>query len=178
MEEKNNVASEMHASFFNRMKEAMHAGFYYEAIFLEYAAIESRLEVLCTLLGYPCMRELNNKDRRKVQISNRVNCLKKYYKVNQIETKRSKTRMDIEAWKKLTDWITKERNMYTHGLYKNPEEYLSRMERAHEVAEKGYDLAELLYKEVNRVRGILSRRTSLVSEKKRICSDMCIKERK
>ena len=44
----------MHKNFFDKVDAAIEGGFYLEAVFREYAAIESRLEALLGVLGAPC----------------------------------------------------------------------------------------------------------------------------
>ena len=173
MENNNYEAFRMHVSFFDHVREAINKGFFYEAIFLEYAAIESRLEVLCGLVGYPCSRDLDVKSRRKVNISQRVECLEKYYRKNAFETQRSKTKMPRKEWKNLNKWIGEKRNPYVHGLFKNPEVYLLRSEKSAEVAAEGYRLADLLYKEVKRVKGIIFRQSTILSYNSRQCNHSC-----
>lgn len=177
MEKKDLKAYQMHVSFFDHVKAAIDAGFYCEAIFLEYAAIESRLEGLCGCFGLPCNRELPDKDRKKVNISQRVECLKERYSLNPMETQRSKTEMPVSEWEKLSKWIGKGRNPYVHGLFKKPEKYFLRMDKISEVATEGYRLADLLYKETKRVKGILSRKTNLLSDEKKTCNAPCFRKR-
>ena len=48
----------MHKDFFDRCVFAINQGFYMEAILMEYAAIESRMETLLSILGLPCNKFL------------------------------------------------------------------------------------------------------------------------
>ncbi len=43
------------------------------------AAIEGRLEVILGILGAPCNKNADPVERRKVNISHRINCLEKIY---------------------------------------------------------------------------------------------------
>lgn len=43
----------MHKDMFDKVKNALQNGFYFEALFLEYSAIEGRLEVISGLLSMP-----------------------------------------------------------------------------------------------------------------------------
>ena len=70
----------MHKDFFDRCKTAIDHGFYMEAILLEYAAMESRLEIILGVLGLPCNKYLEPDLRRKTKISHRISCLEYMYK--------------------------------------------------------------------------------------------------
>lgn len=108
---------QMHRDFFDRAKSAVENGFYMEAIFLEFAAIESRLEVMLGILGYPCNKSIDRSIRCKVNISDRVKCLQVCRKKNKVLFDRSK--LDECFFAKdgvLRIWIHK-RNVFVHGLY-------------------------------------------------------------
>ena len=77
MEDNRLAQRDMHCSFFERCQFAIDNGFCLEALLMEYAAIEARLEVILGMLGRPCSKYLLDADRKKVQISHRIECLKK-----------------------------------------------------------------------------------------------------
>ena len=56
--EQKKMQVEMHTDFFDTVDDAIENGFYLEAIFREYAAIESRLEVILGVLGSPCGKKV------------------------------------------------------------------------------------------------------------------------
>ena len=138
----------MHKNFFDRCENAIENEFYMEAILMEYAAIESRLEVMLGLLGMPCNKFIEISKRKKIQISHRISCVKKIHKKSRLF---EKTKLSSKFFDDLERWITK-RNMYVHGLYKNEIEYHSRIKGAKELAKKGLDFTRLLYDEVNRLK--------------------------
>ncbi|MBR6391678.1 MAG: hypothetical protein IKS12_00175 [Eubacterium sp.] len=142
----------MHKDFFDKCDCAIENGFYLEAIFLEYAAIESRLEIICGVLGLPCNKELPFSERKNVNISQRILCIKETRNKHPEVFKRSKIK-DGFFYKKqfLSAWITK-RNTYIHGLYKNAFEYKSRKSECKEIAINGREYARLLYNEAARLR--------------------------
>lgn len=70
----------MHKDFFDKCKFAIDNGFYFEAIIIEYAAIESRLESICGQLDFPCSKE--SPVRKDIKISDRVKCLNYFVKHN------------------------------------------------------------------------------------------------
>lgn len=138
----------MHTDFFDQTKTAMEHGFYLEAIFREYAAIEGRLESLLSVLGAPCSKSLPPELRKDIKISHRINCVSRIYKksANLGNTKLTKKYFeDLKAW-------TIKRNTYIHGLYKNEHEYNARSASCMELAEEGLVLARMLYNEVKRLR--------------------------
>jgi hypothetical protein len=138
----------MHQNFFDKTKEAADNGFYLEAIFREYAAIEGRLEVMCGVLGLPCNKDLDDKKRKDIKISHRVECLKKIYNANSLY---GKGRFDINYFDNLDEWL-KKRNIYVHGLYKNVEKYDGRQNETVELANEGLELNEIIFIEVKRLR--------------------------
>ena len=114
---------DMHRDFFSRAEYAVENRFYLEAIFLEYAAIEGRLEVILGVLGFPCNKELADEKRKHVNISDRIECLRKYRNNNPDVFKRTKLPNNyFTKHGKLQSWI-KKRNTFVHGLLKNVDEY-------------------------------------------------------
>ena len=138
----------MHQDFFDRCLSAIEHGFYMEAILMEYAALEARLEVILGMLGLPCNKFLPDKDRKDVFISHRIQCLKKIRKNTSVF---SGTKLPKNYFDKLEDWITI-RNGYIHGLYKSEIRYKNRMKEAKQTADQGYKLCRLLYNEASRIR--------------------------
>ncbi len=76
MDEREKKQVEMHADFFDRCKVTLDQGFYLEAIFMEYAAMEARLESICGVAGLPCGRDCNY--RKDIKISHRIECLQQW----------------------------------------------------------------------------------------------------
>lgn len=138
----------MHKDFFDRCQHAIDCGFYMEAMLMEYAAIESRLEALLGVAGLPCGKKLADHLRKDIQISHRVACAKRLYTENP-ELEQSK--LNKKHFEKIGQWIAK-RNEYIHGLYKNELKYNQRMGDAKEFSENGLEYCRLLYNEVKRLR--------------------------
>lgn len=139
----------MHKNLFDKIKNALSKGFYLEAIFLEYSAIEGRLEVLAGVLNLPCNKLLDATMRRKIKISTRIECLKKSYQT--AGDIFCNTYLDNVFWKDIKKWIDN-RNMYMHGLLKDATLYNNRLKEVCELAETGYNLVNLIYKETTRMR--------------------------
>lgn len=139
---------QMHKDFFDRCRDAIDNRFYMEAILMEYAAIESRLEVIAGLLGLPCNRFAEDSVRKSIQISHRVNCLSKICKQSEAF---EKSKLTNRYFNKLKKWIDG-RNGYIHGLYKDEIKYDYRMKEARKFAEDGLELCRLLYNETSRLK--------------------------
>ena len=156
---------EMHTNFFDCTTIAIENGFYLEAMFREYAAIEGRLEILLGVLGAPCNKNLPFQQRKDMKISHRVSCLKKFYKhVLNIGS----TKLNSTYFIALENWI-KARNLYIHGLYKNEIEYQERCEQCQSMAEEGLILARMLYNEVKRLRRYIRNHPEIKLPTESIC---------
>lgn len=142
---------EMHMDFFDKTTFAIANGYYLEAMFREYAAIEGRLEILLGVLGAPCNKHLPFNQRKDMKISHRITCLSKWYK-NSSDI--GKTKITPHFFESLKKW-TENRNIYIHGLYKNEIQYRERCEQCKRMAEEGLLLTRMLYNEVRRVRRYL-----------------------
>ena len=144
---------EMHADFFDTVDKAIENGFYLEAIFREYAAIESRLEVILGVQCSPCGKKvLTDNQRKDVMISHRVACVEKIYKSN---CDIGNTKLDKKFFDKLKKWINN-RNQYVHGLYKGEMKYKERCADSKKLAVDGKELARMLYNETKRLRRYVS----------------------
>lgn len=145
------LQQKMHKDFFYRCKNAIDNGCYFEAILMEYAAIEGRLEIIMGVIGLPCNIQLLPKEKQEINISKRIECLRRAYRDSNVL---KNTLITNSFWKELGAWIST-RNMYIHGLYKNVFQYKTRMKDVEELATKGYEYNKLLYKEAKRVRRLL-----------------------
>ena len=141
---KNLVQAAMHKDFFDRCGIAIENEYYLEAVFMEYAAMEGRLEVLLGVLGASCNNKLPDKERNKILISHRVSCFKNLFKNQDIF---GKSKLNSVFFRRLEKWISL-RNGYIHGLYKNEVKYKKRM-KDKAFAQEGLELCRVLYNEVN-----------------------------
>jgi len=142
----------MHRDFFERCQFAIDNAFDLEAIFLEYAAIESRLEIILGILGAPCNKSLASGIRKNINISHRINCFEKLITGSCFE----KTKINGKFFKDIRKWIEK-RNTYIHGLYKNEHDYNGRIGGARDIAATGLELCRLLYNEAKRLNRLLKK---------------------
>ena len=162
----------MHKDFFDRCQAAIDNNFYLEALFLEYAAIEGRLEVILGVLGAPCNNKLPDDLRVRINVSHRIQCLKKVRKSSRVfeNTKLEKNFFDKKH--NLMNWINK-RNRFIHGLYKNVAYYSRRLAEARELALLGLNICRALYNEVARIRRLKKNKPEFFKTIL-ICNELCI----
>ena len=161
---------DMHKNFFDRCQIALDNGFYMEAIFMEYAAIEARLEVILGILGLPCNQFISDNERRSINISCRINCLKEFVKTSKVFEKSKLTNKELSN---IESWIGF-RNQCVHGLYKNEIRYKTRMKDTKQRAEKGLELSRLLYDEAGRLRRIYKKENAIYRTEITCKSDRCL----
>lgn len=157
----------MHKDFFDRCHDAINNRFYLEAIFLEYAAIEGRLESILGILGAPCNKSLAPGVRKNINISHRINCFEKLITSSCFE----KTKMNGKFFKDIRKWIEK-RNKYIHGLYKNEHDYNGRIGGARDIAVTGLDFCRLLYNEAKRLNRLIKKEPDIL-EGIAACAKLC-----
>lgn len=155
----------MHKDMFDKVKNALQNGFYFEALFLEYSAIEGRLEVISGLLSMPCNKDIESNKRRSINISNRIKCIGTAYKKEKFL--QSSRYISPKFWQNLAKWIGN-RNVFMHGLLKNVELYDNRLAEITTVAENGFNFLSCLYNEAHRIK-------RLYTKDNRICSSsLCL----
>jgi hypothetical protein len=168
LNEKEKRQVEMHTDFFDRCRFAIDNGFYFEAILMEYAAIESRLEAICGTLGAPCGK--NCSCRRDIMISTRIECLRVFRNKSKDIFEKTKLPKNFFTEKgELRSWIIT-RNSYVHGLFKDEVKYKSRVEDNKKQAEMGYEYARLLYNEAKRIRRLKKSMPELMDSSLILCS--------
>ncbi|MBR2548038.1 MAG: hypothetical protein IKF07_07610 [Eubacterium sp.] len=164
----------MHRNFFDQSKAAIESKYYFEAMMYEYAAIEGRLEIICGMLGCPCNRQLDDDTRRSIKIGRRITCLKRLYKIH-TACKNSTTKINKEIWERIDRWIRR-RNMFVHGLYKDPSIYTNRIKDVKDEAEEGYELARLLYNEAKRIKRLVDNHPERMCWEGKCCKKQCFKK--
>ena len=160
----------MHMDFFDRTLYAIEKGFYLEAIFREYAAIEGRLEVILGLLGAPCNKFADDETRKSINISHRIHCLKHFFADNKMAYS---SKLDDKFFKKLSKWVS-ERNGIVHGFYKNEMKYRERSSNNQKLAEDGLSMAKMLYNEAKRLRRYLNNQIANSPTEKACCEKSCV----
>ncbi len=139
----------MHKDFFDRCRIAIDNGYYLEAILMEYAEMESRLEAICGIVGFPCGKNFSN--RKDVKISDRVECLRIYRNRNKAIFDQHLSSLFFSKKGELNTWI-KQRDIRIHGLFKNELRYEQRNSENRELAEKGIIIVRQLFNEAKRLR--------------------------
>ena len=75
--ENRKIAQSVHKGFFNRCKEAIDHKFYFEALCMEYAAIEGRMKVIMSLLNMPCSN-CSEVTYKRLSLNNKLLCLNSF----------------------------------------------------------------------------------------------------
>ena len=148
----------MHKDFFDRCAFAIENQFYMEAILMEYAAIESRLETMLSLLGAPCNKFLDSNLRKGINVSQRIKCLSKERKNSAVF---NKTKLPKKFFDDLSKWISK-RNEYIHGLFKDEIKYSGRIAKSREFSMQGLEFARLLYNESSRIKRLVKKEPRII----------------
>ena len=132
MSEKNYVKQEIYANMKENLKKAMKAGFYYEAIFIEYAIIEDRC---ASLLKHADVRYVE-KDGKEITIKQKLSKLKSN---PAFVSPYVRKRLPIEFIQRMTDW-KEERNRLIHALTKIPYDNKA----IKRTADEGQEIARIL----------------------------------
>lgn len=123
---------ETYKSIHGNLKKAINSGFYYEAIFLEYAILEDRLASVLKYADIP----YSQKDGRDVSISTKLNRIENR---TELSDKFYKDRFTTELLNRARAWLD-ERNDLIHHLAKLP--YSN--DRVKNVAIEGRELVDLI----------------------------------
>ena len=126
--EKNMEKYGIYKTMYENLSKAMRAGFYYEAIFIEYAILEDRLTALLAYAGVPHA----DKNGREDKISRKI---AKARDRPEFSTKFVRDRIPVSMMDALRDWTDK-RNALIHNLANIP--YDGEAVRA--IAEEGEQL--------------------------------------
>lgn len=164
-DEERKAAYKMHRDYYHRVKDAIEKKYYFEAIFLEYAAIESRLEVIMSLMHTPCS-SCSDEAYSKIGVSRKINCYKQFLKNDELFSKSKITKDMISDMKK---WFGA-RNKRIHNLYRNPEMYEQLQNETKTVALEGYEYVKAFYAEAQRLRRISHRTPELIENNGFKCS--------
>ena len=140
---------QIHAQFYDRCKKAIDEGYYLEAMLLEYAYMEARVNRIMEVLNMPCALVQDTDIYRGIGLNRKVSCLKKFLKAdNKVLEKshlKNKTLNDIKAW-------CNRRNDRIHNLYKDIDKYDETISKNKELALEGYEYSKLLSQEANRLK--------------------------
>ena len=133
-QEQRETARRVHKDFFDRCRTAIVNGYYLEAIIMEYAAMEARMNIIMSLLGKPCSLCKDPKIVHNIGLKNKLECLAEIMDQNKELFETSK--MPRSKVKRMQEWC-EERNNRIHGLYTDTEKYGTLMAKNKKCAEKG-----------------------------------------
>lgn len=167
-EQQRETARIVHQDFFDRCSLAIESGFYLEAIFMEYAAIEGRIKVITSIIQRPCGICENKNITNRIGLFNKLFCLKEYVTLRGEIFKDSKlTKAKVN---RMLEWCTS-RDQRIHAYYTDTEKYETTKKHNQKLAKQGYEYASLLYEEAKRLRALKKRRPELF-----VCPDFqCVR---
>ncbi len=123
---------ETYRSMFNDLNKSMRDGFYYQAVFLEYAVLEDRLT---SVLKHANVKYMNKKGR-EINISDKISRISKSPELSSCFVQ---SRLTPELLEDLTKWL-KKRNDLVHNLAKLP----YNNEQVKLTAEEGYEICKII----------------------------------
>jgi hypothetical protein len=130
--EKNYVKQEIYANMKENLKKAMRAGFYYEAIFIEYAIIEDRC---ASLLKHADVKCIDSKGY-ELKLASKLNKLRGNPK---FVVPYVRKRIPLEFIDRIDLW-KKQRDIFIHSLAKIPYDD----ENVMQVATEGNEIVRIL----------------------------------
>ncbi|MBR1563266.1 MAG: hypothetical protein IJ645_08675 [Ruminococcus sp.] len=139
-QEKNYQKQATYADRKVQLKKAMNSGFYFEAIFIEYAMLEDRTE---SVLRHAGGIKLTDKRDQPLKLSAKIN---KIRSCSAFTEKYVRQRLSLDLLDKLDKWRVR-RNNLVHYLMNNP----TSPDELQAVAEEGYELVKTLDNKVKSV---------------------------
>ena len=161
---KNEIARLAHKDFFDRCKIALDNGYYLEAMFMEYSAIEGRFKKIFSLLNFDCAGDYDSK--HSIGLGIKLSCLKRLMENDALF---EKSYLSPSMISKVKKWVNR-RDEITHALYTNTDRYDSMMSKNKKYAEKGFEYARLFYKEADRLKGIKKRHPERFDSPALVCN--------
>lgn len=131
MTEKNMEKYEIYKQLSSDLTKAMKQGFYYEAIFIEYAILEDRLASVLKYARVLTMEKAGNQN-----IAKKINDIRKS---KEFSSKFVRERLSFELLDSITAWKDK-RNRLIHNLANIPYDAAA----VREVAEEGYEIVKVV----------------------------------
>lgn len=130
------------------LKKAITSGFYYEAIFIEYAIIEDRC---LSLLKHAGVKYLDSKEH-EIKISEKLRKLRGNPAFNNTYVRK---RLTLEFLQKIEDW-KRNRDQLIHALAKVPYDN----ERIKEIATEGQEIVRVLDNKVKSLNSYFDKKLS------------------
>lgn len=168
-------AGKVHKDFFDRCQNAIDNGFYLEAMFMEYAAMEGRMKVIMSLFKNPCSLCDNTQITHNIGLPKKMECFLMVYETNPALFEKSK--LPRSTIRRMMEFCIK-RNKRIHGLLENTDEYDKLMSHNKKLATKGLEYCKLLYNETNRLKRISKNHPEMLLTSKLNCphelDDKCL----
>jgi len=136
-----------------QLKKAMYSGFFFEAIFIEYAIMEDRTE---SVLRHEGSISLTNKQGFPLNLSQKI---RKIRGCRSFAEERVRKHLTLELLDSLDEWRVK-RNVLVHILMKNQADSAE----LQEIAESGKELVRLLENAVRQVNKYFDSRNQMRGE--------------
>jgi hypothetical protein len=144
--EKNMEKYNIYRSMHDNLSKAMKAGFYYQAIFIEYAILEDRLTSVLKYSQVPYL----NRNGREINISDKI---KRILEAEELSASFVKKRLSEELMQMTKEWIAR-RNDLIHHLANIPYDN----EAVKLVAEDGAELCRQIKNKTDSVNNYLKKR--------------------
>ena len=156
----------VHKDFFDKCKTAIDNGYYLEAIIMEYAAMEARMNVIMSLFEKPCSLCKDTTITHRIGLQNKMKCFKEMIKSN--NELFAKSKITNAKMNDMIKWCN-ERNNRIHGLYTDTEKYGTLVAKNKRCAEKGFVYCRLIYNETERLKRRNKKEPELLKNIKHEC---------
>ena len=164
--EEREIARVVHKGYFDRCKYAIENQFYFEALCMEYAAIEGRMKVVMSLLNMPCSK-CSEDTYKRLALNNKFLCLKSFFGTSPIFENSKLTKKKID---KIQKWCHM-RNELIHNLYLDPTSTEELMQGLKKYADRGYEYSNWMYNECSRLRRLRKQKPELFEKINFECHD-------
>ena len=138
--EPNKIKQEEYRERKGQLKKAMRFGFYFEAIFIEYAIIEDRTE---SVLRHAGDIKLTNSREQPLKLTEKLNKIKS---CSQFHDKNIRRLLSLELLSSIDEW-RKKRNEIVHNLMNRSDD----LDELKALAEQGQELVRVLDNKVSAV---------------------------
>ena len=142
----NKVKQSIYAAQKTQLKKTMHSGFYYEAVFIEYAIIEDRTE---SVLRHAGGIKLTDSRDQPLKLKDKLNKIRDNARFH---SKKIRMLLSLELIDDINSWRDK-RNKLVHYLMNTPND----TEQLKELAEQGQELVRILDSKVKSANKIFDK---------------------
>ena len=179
--DKDYKSHKIHKKHFALSKNAIEKGFYLEALVLEYAYIETRVNKIMETLEMPCalIKDIQFDLYRQIGLVSKLICLASIYSENVDNPIFEKAKMNSSDFKKTKDWCHS-RNERIHNLYLDIDKYDKLVNKNEKLANQGYEYVNLLAQERTRLKELKKKHPELFKKKMKCykAKKECVKAKK